>query len=65
MALCKISESTGSKFIVIIDEWDALFREAKEEAGYKKIICSCFVAHKSFVCVKDNLALNYNMEKQQ
>lgn len=36
MATCKISETIGSKFIVIIDEWDALFREAKEETGLQK-----------------------------
>lgn len=28
--LVAIAESTGEKFIIIIDEWDALFREAKE-----------------------------------
>lgn len=31
LALSKISEHTGNKFIMIIDEWDALFREAKED----------------------------------
>lgn len=29
LVLAKIAEETGRKFIVIIDEWDALFREAK------------------------------------
>lgn len=36
MALCKISEATGSKFVVLIDEWDALFREAKEKEGLQR-----------------------------
>ena len=30
MILSEISVSTGEKFFIIIDEWDALFREAKE-----------------------------------
>ncbi|MCC8029692.1 MAG: ATP-binding protein [Lachnospiraceae bacterium] len=30
-ALYGISQETGNKFIVIIDEWDALFREEKED----------------------------------
>lgn len=30
VVLANISEKTGKKFIVIIDEWDALFREARE-----------------------------------
>lgn len=30
LALCKASGLSGNKFIVIIDEWDALFREAME-----------------------------------
>lgn len=29
--LAAVNEMTGSKFIIIIDEWDALFREAKED----------------------------------
>lgn len=29
--LLRIHEMTGNKFIIIIDEWDALFREAKDE----------------------------------
>lgn len=36
MTLGKISELTGSKFIVLIDEWDALFREAKEDEDLQK-----------------------------
>lgn len=31
VALSHISEVTGSKFIIVIDEWDALFREAKDD----------------------------------
>jgi hypothetical protein len=29
--ISEITEATGNKFIFIIDEWDALFREAKFE----------------------------------
>ncbi len=29
--LARIHESTGNRFIIIIDEWDALFREAKND----------------------------------
>ncbi len=29
--LLAVTEATGEKFIVIIDEWDALFREAKDD----------------------------------
>lgn len=29
--LSKITDATGNKFIIIIDEWDALFREVKED----------------------------------
>lgn len=36
VALLDVSESTGKKFIVIIDEWDALFREAKENLALQK-----------------------------
>lgn len=36
LSLFKISASTGNKFIIIVDEWDALFREAKENAGLQK-----------------------------
>ncbi|MDO4555925.1 MAG: AAA family ATPase [Lachnospiraceae bacterium] len=34
--LYNITEATGRKFIVIIDEWDALFREAKEDTELQK-----------------------------
>ncbi len=34
--LCSITEATGNKFIFIIDEWDALFREAKEDVGLQE-----------------------------
>ncbi len=30
-ALVSVSENTGDKFVIIIDEWDALFREAKND----------------------------------
>ncbi|MBQ8233396.1 MAG: hypothetical protein IJZ34_15935 [Lachnospiraceae bacterium] len=33
MALAQISSKTGTKYYIIIDEWDALFREAKEDEG--------------------------------
>lgn len=36
VALAKIAEKTGDKFIIIIDEWDALFREAKEDIKLQK-----------------------------
>ena len=36
IALAKIHESTNNKFIIIIDEWDALFREAKTESDLQK-----------------------------
>lgn len=32
VALSDVNDATGYKFIVIIDEWDALFREEKEDA---------------------------------
>ncbi len=35
-ALAKISEASGNKFIFIIDEWDALFREAKNHEDIQK-----------------------------
>lgn len=35
-ALFKISAATGNKFIIIVDEWDALFREAKENTDLQK-----------------------------
>ena len=34
--LVRVTKSTGEKFIMIIDEWDALFREAKNDAGLQK-----------------------------
>lgn len=34
--LFNVTESTGNKFIFIIDEWDALFREAKEDTAIQK-----------------------------
>lgn len=36
IVLAKIAERTGRRFIVIIDEWDALFREAKEDIELQK-----------------------------
>lgn len=36
VVLASISEKTGEKFIVIIDEWDALFREARENVGLQE-----------------------------
>ncbi len=35
-ALSEITEKNGNKFIVIIDEWDALFREAKDNDALQK-----------------------------
>lgn len=35
-ALFAVSSKTGNKFVVIIDEWDALFREAKDDAAIQK-----------------------------
>lgn len=34
--LTEINDVTNRKFIIIIDEWDALFREAKEDKGLHK-----------------------------
>jgi hypothetical protein len=34
--LARISDATGNKFIVIIDEWDALFREARRDEELQK-----------------------------
>ena len=34
--MAKIHELTGNKFIVLIDEWDALFREAKDDVNLQK-----------------------------
>ncbi|MCD8038606.1 MAG: AAA family ATPase, partial [Lachnospiraceae bacterium] len=35
-ALASVSKETGNKFIVIIDEWDALIREAKDDDALQK-----------------------------
>lgn len=35
-ALADVSDTTGRKFIIIIDEWDALFREAKEDTALQE-----------------------------
>ena len=35
-ALLQISAKTRRKFFIVIDEWDALFREAKEDAELQK-----------------------------
>lgn len=34
--LFHVTEKTGNRFIVIIDEWDALFREAKDDTKIQK-----------------------------
>jgi hypothetical protein len=31
-----VADATGNKFIIIIDEWDAIFREAKENTNLQK-----------------------------
>ncbi|MBQ8230332.1 MAG: AAA family ATPase [Lachnospiraceae bacterium] len=36
IVLAKIAETAGCKFIIIIDEWDALFREAKDDTDLQK-----------------------------
>ena len=36
VALSDISDSVGCRFIIIIDEWDALFREAKDNIELQK-----------------------------
>lgn len=36
IVIAKIAEITGQKFIMIIDEWDALFREAKSDIELQK-----------------------------
>lgn len=35
-ALLQISAQTGRKFFIVIDEWDALFREAKDDVDIQK-----------------------------
>jgi hypothetical protein len=34
--LSNVAEATGNKFFIIIDEWDALFREAKDDTVLQK-----------------------------
>lgn len=34
--LVRVAKSTGERFIMIIDEWDALFREAKDDVKLQK-----------------------------
>ena len=34
--LARIHEATGKRFIIIIDEWDALFREARNDHGLQE-----------------------------
>lgn len=34
--LFNVTEATGEKFIMIIDEWDALFREVRDDSGLQK-----------------------------
>lgn len=45
-ALMQVHEGTGNKFFVIIDEWDALFREAKDneqlQQSYIQLLRSMF-----------------------
>lgn len=36
VALTEVSDQIGRKFIIIIDEWDALFREAKENTDLQE-----------------------------
>ena len=36
MTLSRINEVSGGKFIIIIDEWDALFREEKDDTELQK-----------------------------
>ena len=36
IALSDISDASGDKFIIIIDEWDALFREARADVDLQK-----------------------------
>lgn len=36
LAISKAAKSSGNKFIIIVDEWDALFREAKEDDALQK-----------------------------
>jgi hypothetical protein len=36
LTLANVAEATGNKFFIIIDEWDALFREAKNDTELQK-----------------------------
>jgi hypothetical protein len=36
LTLSNVAEATGNKFFIIIDEWDALFREAKNDTELQK-----------------------------
>jgi hypothetical protein len=36
LTLANVAEATGNKFFIIIDEWDALFREAKNDMELQK-----------------------------
>ena len=36
VALSDISDGSGNKFIIIIDEWDALFRESKDDTALQE-----------------------------
>jgi hypothetical protein len=36
LTLSNVAEATGNKFFIIIDEWDALFREAKNDMELQK-----------------------------
>ncbi len=46
VALARISETIGEKFVIIIDEWDCLFREArydeKQQEGYINLLRGLF-----------------------
>ena len=44
-ALMQIHSATKRKFFIIIDEWDALFREAKQDKLFNENIYSCCAAY--------------------
>ncbi len=50
-ALMQVHEGTGNKFFVIIDEWDALFREAKDDErlqhSYIQLLRSMFKSNQT------------------
>lgn len=50
-ALMEVAEETGNKFFVIIDEWDALFREAKDDRelqqSYIQLLRSMFKSNQT------------------